>query len=922
MKQAIVQLLSWVKKTPKKKHTKILLGAGVFVLVGFLFSASAASANGVIESFGGSALASMTNNVVNAIILGFATVFSALTSLVLKLTMFCLRFFIELAGYNNYINAPAVIVGWFMVRDIANMLFIVGLLVIAFSTILGVEKYEWKKALGHLIVAAVLINFSRLILGWVIDISHVFMVAFLNAIQGAAGGNLIQMLNLDKMMSMSGGDLTFTGDNANAGESLRIELFAASFAGFMFSVLALLSIGAYAIVLLVRVLVLWMLIILSPLAFVLQAIPQAKSYVTDFWREFAKYVIVGPMAVFFLWLSFASLGNGDIGQHIGIKGQDAAQTAGIGASRSTQAVTLSEATRWDNLSAYFIAVGFLFLGLERVQKLGVKGGGLVGGAASFGGKVATIASGYAAGRWLTRKAGEKGVSAAKRQVAPVIGLAKWAKTRAPFVGDMARNKLARGIEDLGKERGGVLGGVGRVASWVATPISRMVETEGRSDKRAKDWLDFAETEQKRVEENYATGGSMAGKMKLDAKVRLKEVERRGEAKGKEKYAKKRQQLKDEQAGLASRAWARVTRQDAPKGKFAQELDEIAEFEAQATAADLRERQEKGYEAATGYRAVGNELAARAAEQKAAGEIVEETQKFFNNLNYNEKRAAGADVLHRLQQARTSGADNNQINDLRRQAVSALTAAMATDSETGSAAFRRMLHESGWTDPITDTNRMAAVATALTGRVVAPGGEEAAFREIEGSYDTEAARNQAMRTLSAAFKKTAGDGAHAFAGIVNEEEDDNRIVEYRFGTDFGAEARAAGRAPNRSQSEGAQTYFAERQNLTQITGAGDFGSSNMDGNLVHLSGGDIDRMATMFAGKNKNAISNLKPALIASLNNAGLDGNGNPTTWDPASVGRGIARAMRAMSDDDAREVFYEKLAGVIGRLGTHAPPPP
>ena len=45
----------------------------------------------------------------------------------------------------------------------------------------------------------IVINFSNLILQLIIDVAQVFMITFLNAVAGAAGGNLINMFNFDKM---------------------------------------------------------------------------------------------------------------------------------------------------------------------------------------------------------------------------------------------------------------------------------------------------------------------------------------------------------------------------------------------------------------------------------------------------------------------------------------------------------------------------------------------------------------------------------------------------------------------------------------------------------------------------------------------------------------------------------------------------
>ena len=67
------------------------------------------------------------------------------------------------AQYNDFIGSQAVENGWRIVRDVANMFFVVVLLIIAFATILNQEKYSYKTWLPKVILMAVLINFSKTI---------------------------------------------------------------------------------------------------------------------------------------------------------------------------------------------------------------------------------------------------------------------------------------------------------------------------------------------------------------------------------------------------------------------------------------------------------------------------------------------------------------------------------------------------------------------------------------------------------------------------------------------------------------------------------------------------------------------------------------------------------------------------------------
>ncbi|OGL75013.1 hypothetical protein A3F52_01370 [Candidatus Uhrbacteria bacterium RIFCSPHIGHO2_12_FULL_47_11] len=127
---------------------------------------------------------------------------------------------VSFSKYNDFVNSLAVVNGWVIVRDIANMFFIVVLLIIAFGTILGQEEYHYKKLLPKMLILAVLVNFSRTIVGVMIDFSQVIMLTFVNGYQAAAGGNfaaifqIIDLLqyNQDACKSTASPQGTLSGD--------------------------------------------------------------------------------------------------------------------------------------------------------------------------------------------------------------------------------------------------------------------------------------------------------------------------------------------------------------------------------------------------------------------------------------------------------------------------------------------------------------------------------------------------------------------------------------------------------------------------------------------------------------------------------------------------------------------------------------
>ncbi|MEA2088979.1 MAG: hypothetical protein U9O55_04035, partial [Patescibacteria group bacterium] len=173
-------------------------------------------------------------------------------------------FFISAAQFNGFIDAEPVKVGWEIIRDLCNMGFIIILLIIAVGSILRIESYSYRNWLPKLVIMAVLINFSKAICGVVIDISQIVMLTFVSGISEIGMGNFADMIGLKDFLNFSEWKETL----ANSDE----EISALSIAGTMilalvFSIIALVVIAAITLVLVIRIAALWILVILSPFAF-------------------------------------------------------------------------------------------------------------------------------------------------------------------------------------------------------------------------------------------------------------------------------------------------------------------------------------------------------------------------------------------------------------------------------------------------------------------------------------------------------------------------------------------------------------------------------------------------------------------------------------------------------------------------------
>lgn len=347
----------------------------------------------------------------------------------IQITFWILEFVIEIGGYNGYIDSPAVTVGWVMVRDITNMFFVVVLLVISFGTILGLEQYEYKKLLVKLLMAAVIVNFSRIICGIIIDVAQVIMVTFINGVAATGSGNLLSMFKMKEIYELSG--------NSSSGA------FMAAVAAITFASIMMVTMLTYLFLLLARMVMLWILIVLSPFAFVLNVLPQTQKYAGQWWSEFGGNVVAGPIIAFFLWLSFVTVGAGNAHQDIA---NGSTKPLGGGTVDPQETSTgITKIMTWESMANFAIAIGMLLAGAKMAQQLGAAGGSMMGKAGEFGKKVAMVASGATAARWAGR------------------GALKGAKEVGKFglkVGDMGLSKVGLSTGDW-KRRGR------SVAAWAS-----------------------------------------------------------------------------------------------------------------------------------------------------------------------------------------------------------------------------------------------------------------------------------------------------------------------------------------------------------------------------------------------------------------------------------------------------------------------
>ncbi|MCX6720956.1 MAG: hypothetical protein NTW11_04085 [Candidatus Staskawiczbacteria bacterium] len=192
------------------------------------------------------------------------------------------------------------ITGWSTIRDFANMFIVLGFVIVGIATSLRLQEYEAKKLLKPLIIVAILLNFSGLFCGLIIDASNITSASFIGGSVGSMGSQYYNMLTTLAATTIDNAAHPKSGDQDANLKYLGINLQLA----FMYLIVA--AVFFYmAIIFMARYGVLAFLYILAPLAFVCKVFPisAAQKIWNDWWQNFLKWAFIGVGGCFSLWIS-------------------------------------------------------------------------------------------------------------------------------------------------------------------------------------------------------------------------------------------------------------------------------------------------------------------------------------------------------------------------------------------------------------------------------------------------------------------------------------------------------------------------------------------------------------------------------------------------------------------------------------------
>ncbi len=296
-------------------------------------------------------------------------------------------------------SVEAINTGWGLVRDFVNMFFILILIFVAIATILRVNKFSDKKFIVYVVSAALFVNFSKPITMFIIDISNLAMSFFMSNIREGNASYSSALLNAQGLGEIFKSD-TQSAETMGMLVAWIVEIVFKFIMGVM-----LLLLGFSLIV---RLIALWVLIILSPLAFFAMALPgTAIASIKGTWvNKLTYWCFYGPVMLFFFWLALVLVSA--IGLNVAF-GDAELQMAGINKNHFIIGALKI-------IIPYASCIYMLFYGFDLSKKMASQAG--QGASWGLGKSTAMFAGGALAAKYAGRGIA-KGANMATGGIAPV-----------------------------------------------------------------------------------------------------------------------------------------------------------------------------------------------------------------------------------------------------------------------------------------------------------------------------------------------------------------------------------------------------------------------------------------------------------------------------------------------------------------------
>jgi len=266
-------------------HRKALFGIAILVLLFSLapFSFAQAGLGSTIANAITGAIAQVLSVLFGIVAFLLAGIFLAISTVLFAI----IDYFLSSTVIPGGDNTPDFVEASFnLVLQFVNMFFILILVFIGLATILRLQTYELKKTLPLLLIMALLVNFSGVFVGFIVDMTNLPAHFFLEQAKGD-WGDMIRVFNPE----------------GSPEEKLGTQI-----ASIIYFLVATLIYLVLIIVFAVRTMFLWLLTILAPLAFASYILPATRAKIWSvWWQNLIQWSLFVIPVTFFMFLAHAAL---------------------------------------------------------------------------------------------------------------------------------------------------------------------------------------------------------------------------------------------------------------------------------------------------------------------------------------------------------------------------------------------------------------------------------------------------------------------------------------------------------------------------------------------------------------------------------------------------------------------------------------
>jgi len=188
---------------------------------------------------------------------------------------------------------PIIKAGLGITQGFVNMILVLVLVYIAIATILRLSDYNTRKLLITFFIIALLVNFAPVFCGLIVDTSNIIMNFFVKDLNS----NIFQVEISSKIQIISGQFEKAAGWDQAKQYILQVLAMLPVLFGLFFILLL------FTLLFILRYVVIWLLVILSPLAFAAYILPNTKHYFDDWLKQLLSWSFIGVTCGFFLYLA-------------------------------------------------------------------------------------------------------------------------------------------------------------------------------------------------------------------------------------------------------------------------------------------------------------------------------------------------------------------------------------------------------------------------------------------------------------------------------------------------------------------------------------------------------------------------------------------------------------------------------------------